>query len=90
MNFEFYDYEDLDRETVDSLWKQGVCMDDWDYVLFFEAKYKSEFPKGWDNTIIEPTNYNVARLLNGCCKNQWWPVTDFMGKKGFLGVAYHA
>lgn len=92
MKFRFYCAygDEITREIIDSLWKQNVDMDDWDYMIFFEAKYKAEFPTGWDDITIEPKNYNVARMLNGCCRNKWYPVKDFMGKKGFLGIAYHA
>jgi len=88
MKFEFY--ETLEDEVIDSLWKQNVNMDDWDYMLFFPEKYKAEFPVGFDDINLEPRSYNVDRLLNGCCSNKWYPVKDFMGKQGILGVAYHA
>lgn len=92
MKFEFYDYksQEMTEEVVDSLYKQNICMDDWDYLLFFSVDYIAAFPKGWDNVTVAPSNYTVGRLLNGCCYNKWYPVENFMGKKGFLGVAYHA
>ena len=92
MKFEFYDSRDdkFTREVCDCLWEQNVNMDDWDYMLFFPIEYEASFPKGWDNIQIQPSNYNIDRLLCGCCSNKWYPVTNFLGKKGFLGVAYHA
>ena len=89
MRFDFYDREGLGGEDIDDLWNQGVCMEDWDYVLFFEAKYKSEFPEGFDDISIEPSNYNISRLLSGSSSNKWYPVDKFKGKKGIVGVAYH-
>lgn len=91
MKFEFYDMasSDITTKVVLHLADQGVCMDDWDYMLFFETKYKREFPKEWDCG-IEPRNYNVQQLLRGCCSNKWYVVDDFLGRKGFLGVAYHS
>lgn len=92
MKFEFYSTssQEIDRDVIASLWQQNVDMDDWDYMVFFAAKYKAQFPPGWDGVVIEPSNYNVTRLLNGSCRNKWWAVKDFRGKSGFLGVAYHA
>lgn len=92
MKFEFYDSSSkkMTREVRDSLWDQKVDMDDWDYMLFFSAKYTMEFPQGWGNGEIEPENYNVSRLLNGSARNRWYAVKNFLGKEGFLGIAYHA
>jgi len=92
MKFEFHDSSSkkITRAVIDKLWEQNVDMDDWDYMLFFAITYEAEFPKGWDNVTIEPSNYNVSRLLNGSCRNKWYPIRDFLGKQGFLGVAYHA
>jgi hypothetical protein len=91
MKFEFYTCrsEEITVEVIDSLWNQDVCMDDWDYMLFFEAKFNCEFPEGWDAVTLVP-DYHIDRLLTGCCSNKWYPVENFMGKKGFLGMAYHA
>jgi len=92
MEFEFYDSSSrkFTREVIDSLWDQNIDMDDWDYMLFFAIEYAADFPLGWDKVHIEPSNYTISRLLTGCCRNRWYPVKDFFGKQGFLGVAYHA
>ena len=88
MNFEFHDNVDMDE--LNNLAKQKVDIDDWDYMIFFEAKFISKFPEGWSRFSIEPDNYSIQRLLSGSADNRWYLVEDFMGKKGFLGVAYHA
>lgn len=91
MKFEFYSPDDITSLTTDSLWKQGVCMDDWDYMIFFEddtIELKQE--KNRWTFELSPANYEVSRLLNGCCSNTWYLVSDFMGRKGVLGVAYHS
>ncbi len=96
MKFEFYDSEskEITQEFIDHLWKLDICMDDWDYMLFFESGFKT-----WEDepchsnmwTIeLRPTNSHIECLLNGYCYNKWYPIDDFMGKKGILGVAYHA
>lgn len=94
IKFEFH--EDLDRETIDSLWEQDIDMDDWDYVLFVPKKYESEFEKDEDSWrgqgrlgTVRPKSCQVDRLMNGSCANVWY-TCKFMGKQGILGVAYHA
>ncbi len=87
--FEFY--EDLPEEVNRSMSDQGVCMDDWDYLLFFPFLGKSALmPRGWCNTDISPDNYNIDKMLHGCYKNVWKYVDDFGGRSGVVGVAYHS
>jgi hypothetical protein len=36
-----------------------------------------------------PKDWQMERLLNGCCDNVWYKV-EFRGTKMAIGVAYHA
>lgn len=82
-------HEKLSNHVIEALWEQEVNMDDWDYVLFVENEYKNQFIEERDGTLT-PKNYDVEHLLHGCCDNKWYSVTDFFGKPGIIGVAYHA
>lgn len=92
IKFEFHDI--LDEETIEALWDQDVNMDDWDYLLFVPKKFKNQFQDIEEDVGVrgkkEPISYQIAGLLNGRCANAWYPVKNFKGKKGIVGVAYHA
>ena len=92
MKIEFYDCEEIDRETADELWEQGVPLEDYDYCLFILHTFKSEFDEISIDDKIQyvPINFNIGRLLGGSCANNWYPVKNFRGKRGILGVAYHS
>jgi hypothetical protein len=75
MKLEYHD--DLPRNIIDKLWEQNVNCDDWDYMIFLMSDR-------------EPDHKFTENLLHGCCDNVWYKVTDFFGKAGMLGVAYHA
>lgn len=86
-------HEELTDEVLQRLWDQNISMDDWDYVLFLEEKYKDRFYlQEEDNElmIVNSTSFYIDSLLQGCCANKWFYVKDFMGRSGILGVAYHA
>ena len=86
ITFEFY--EKLPESAIQSLWDQNICMDDWDYLLFFENSELFEKSEYFD-TILVPKSYVMGTLLSGCSSNKWFPVDDFMGRKGVIGIAYH-
>ncbi len=90
--FEFY--TSLPDDVEQAMWDQGVCMDDWDYLLFFEDGFETWMDESYKSRRftceILPKDYELGRLLTGCCYNKWYPVTDFAGRKGIVGVAYHA
>ena len=86
MKLEFYDH--LGGDQIEKLWKQGIDMDDWDYLLFVPAAYHTEFVKDGDGN-IEPECFQLSRLLVGGCRNTWYE-GKLYNKKGFIGVAYHA
>lgn len=89
MKFEFYEPYDLDEETIRDLWDQGINMDDWDYLLFFEATHTLKLPMEFHQITLSPRNPNIERLLTGSYANKWWPIGNFQGRKGIIGVAYH-
>ena len=63
----------------DELWDVGINLDDWDYGVIIEGKYKG---------IIKNT-YCLERLLQGCCDNVWEQIET---PKGIftIGMAYHS
>jgi len=83
-------YNEIPDEWRDPLWKQGVSLDDWDYMLFIKAPVPEAFTLAVMREHWEPSEPHLERLLTGCCHNEWYAVTDFGGRAGFLGVAYHA
>ena len=83
---------DTDDKTLSD---QDVCLDDWDYMIAIEAKTcpKELFKREPENKLYQPTDYDIERLLQGCCSNYWYKVKIDLGdgqKDYFLGVAYHA
>jgi hypothetical protein len=98
ISFTLLETDDLTREEVEDLWKQGVDLDDWDYMLVFDDLLKfnrqsncTELP---DPNFVEsisyaPKSYSAERLLTGCCDNRWYKVI-FRGGPRMIGIAYHA
>lgn len=82
--------DELPTEEFDSLWDQGVDLDDWDYILAFEEPSKIAVQQEDEfNTYYAPKSYTVERLLTGCCINRWYKANLF-GKPRMIGIAYHA
>ena len=76
-------YSQLTEDDLSSLREQGVCLDDWDYMIFVEhCKF---YQTGHE---IHPEDYQLDRLLGGCCGNTWYQLI-FRGETGIMGVAYH-
>jgi hypothetical protein len=85
-------HETLDQETILKLWDQNIIMDDWNYVLFIDEEFNSEFleiPHFPTTILLHPKSIYISDLLQGSYENRWYAVNDFMGRKGILGVAYH-
>lgn len=82
-------YERLPEDCYESLWNQGVSMDDWDYLLFVPKEYEKHFSIDSEGE-LSPKWYSLEKLLQGSCTNKWYEVKDFVGREGFIGVAYHA
>lgn len=89
-------YQDLTAKEADEFWAQGVCMDDWDYMILVEnpdevlATYQeSDEEPGEEQTRYTPKVYDFDRMLVGCCSNVWYRA-KFRGKEYAIGVAYHA
>ena len=66
MKLEYFEPNDLDRTTVDNLWKQNVNMDDWDYMLItrdldkFECITNESGTKEWAPTAYYHLNYVLS------------------------------
>jgi hypothetical protein len=86
-------YDDLTDEDVEFFWKQDVNMDDWDYIILAPvASIEEVDATDWNGKSIKKyvvCNYNLERLLTGCCDNKWYRAT-FRGVEYAVGVAYHA
>lgn len=91
-------YEHLTDEEVQELWDAGVCMDDWDYLILLPPSVLNEEPisytdwetgKEKDGTRLTPVDYNLERMLTGCCSNKWYRAV-FRGEERAIGVAYHS
>lgn len=102
MRAEILTKDELTREDIDAFWKQGVCMDDWDYVILAPLDtidIKTEDREGYDydtgrnekHSIVTVTqnDFTLDRMLFGCCSNEWYKAT-FRGQEYAVGVAYHA
>lgn len=76
---------DADRE---SLWPQGVNLDDWDYLVLAPVgtlcvnNDDQDSPYGQDDSTLE-------KLLTGACDNRWYKAT-FRGTEYALGIACYA
>lgn len=94
ITFEYH--EDISGKIIDELWDQKVDMDDWDYLLFVDEEYAEHFEPNEREDYYRGTHeprsscQHFEKLLQGCCTNAWYKVENFNGKKGFLGIAYHA
>ena len=73
-------------DVTNSLWDQGVNMDDWDYAILTspDAVYKSE-----NSNELHPHQWTLDRMLIGCCSNTWY-LAEIRGTKYAIGIAYHA
>jgi len=87
--------DDLSSAEVDDFWKQGICMDDWDYMVLCENP----------DSLLEPDNeaesddergpsyrcldWSVERLLCADYRSRWYRGT-YQGKLYAVGVVYHA
>lgn len=82
INIQWFRYG-LTDDDYDSLQKQGVDTDDFDYMLVIKDEYS-------DLTIDygEINEWHIARLLTGCCENVWHRIV-FRGEPCFVGIAYH-
>lgn len=68
---------DLLGWTHEELWK-FINLDDWDYGLAFKGKH------------LKDINFNMEKMLQGPCDNEWKEVKDISGKWWTIGMAYHS
>ena len=74
------------RDVTDSLWKQGVDLDDWDYAIL--APTESIFQRENEDGFY-PLEWTLEKMLTGCCDNRWYRAT-IRRQEFAIGIAYHA
>jgi hypothetical protein len=91
MDFSFVYVDELPQAVQDSLWEQGVSLDDTDYMLI---TYNINLFHNIENETLEeaqrvlPEDYNIERLINRADDNRWYRV-KIVGKDAVVGIAYH-
>jgi len=99
------DYEDpihpLTKEVCDSLRQQGVCLDDWNYMLFLPMEMTEpenntrsiEVEYGrWEDVVVSevrPKDWAIGKMVEGGYEAKWYGNISFYGKEWALGVQYH-
>ena len=99
------DYKDLvhplTEEVCNSLRKQNVCLDDWNFMLFLPMELTEpctdeksvEVECGRWETIkvdaIRPQDWSVMRMVEGTYEAKWYANIEFYGKVWALGVQHH-
>lgn len=87
--------DDLSREEIDAFWHQGICMDDWDYMLLLDDPDRllepddEEEPDEEGRPRYRCVDWNVERLLSPTYQSTWYSGT-YQGKRYAIGVVYHA
>lgn len=93
------DSDELTEAEWDSLRKQDVDLDDWDFLLLVPPEMveqveveDAEWKDGWWQKVMvkqwRPREYTLERFETGCYRNKWYRV-NFRGKDVALLVAYH-
>jgi len=91
LTFNFYHVEDVNQIVQDSLWKQGISLDDVDYMLI---THNIGFFHNVENETLEepqrvmPDDYDIERLINQADDNRWYRA-KINGKEVVVGIAYH-
>jgi len=80
---------DLTREQQDHFWSEGVCMDDWDYMVVAPLDMIEPINEDGSGEAWHPNSYTLERLLDGVCSNEWYRA-EVNGEDRAVGVAYHA
>ncbi len=90
----FVKEDDLTDEEVESLWQQGVNMDDWDYMLLgpTDLIHAVKVRDAWDQSeamVFEGKDWWLGNMLSGSSSNRWYRA-KLRGKEWAMGIAYHA
>ena len=98
LTFGLYHVEDINQIVQDSLWEQGISLDDVDYMLITHNtklfhNVENEDLSDWDIPSAEaqrviPDDYDIERLINRADDNRWYRA-NVNGKDVVVGVAYH-
>lgn len=79
-NFEFYQKDELDSQTIESLKAQDVDLDQYDYLIFVEEENLQDF---FD---LEVKHRKLRDIFVTIYFSHWVFVFDFNGRKGLLGI----
>lgn len=91
MDFSIVYPDDLPEAVQNSLWEQGVSLDDVDYMLI---TYNINLFYNVENETLEeaqrvlPEDYNIERLINRADDNRWYRV-KLNHRNAVVGIAYH-
>lgn len=78
----------LTEAERDSLWDQGVNLDDWNIMLIFDDLDLTHYTDE-DGDAHRPNDYWIESLLNNNCSQNWHPNIMFRDKKRTIGIGYH-
>lgn len=88
MNFELR--TTFTEEEQEILRTFDVSLDDWDYALItYDVQDFDQFADDGEEAEIVPKEYEVKRLLSGCCANIWYMIR-WNNKPAIIGMAYHS
>lgn len=84
--------EDVTREDSERFWDQGVCMDDWNYIVLAPPEVvetPADPEAGSCGELVGDFAEELERLLTGCYDNRWH-LAQYRGQTYAVGVAYHS
>lgn len=98
MQLEYFESDELDRETTDKLWAAGVCMDDWDFLLisrdldrFEEIEQTDDWEPNKKSKVWTAKGWYLNRILESCGNYTYeWYRVQWEGKPAMIGVTYHS
>ena len=94
LTFGLYHVEDINQIVQDSLWEQGISLDDVDYLLItdntklFHNIENETLEALYEAQRVIPDDYDIERLINRADDNRWYRA-KIDGKDVVVGVAYH-
>ena len=94
LTFSFYHVEDINQIVQDSLWEQGISLDDVDYLLItdntklFHNIENETLEALYEAQRVIPDDYDIERLISRADDNRWYRA-KIDGKDVVVGVAYH-
>ena len=98
MKLEYFESDQLDKKTTKKLWRAGVCMDDWDFLIVTRELDKFEELEEtdpYDDTkkikVWTAKGWYLNRILEtgGSYKYEWHKI-QWKGRPAMLGITYHS